>query len=213
MTRFQRMIVIPQEEYLQLSSVQQAKQPLTQQFYTLENQYQEEGKVRDPYQRLMLQSSTLENMKELKEKMRNDIAVNTPKPYQSRAKSLFNSLESFLKFNERGEIYDKDDVIIPNSHVEDLIQHAVRDRRRNMIPLGWSQFVDILRERNVPRSVLNRNTLDEIEYKPIIVKEEPMDMKPKLRGKRRSNELTTNVKRMKRDVKAPTRYIDFLSKY
>ena len=172
MTQYQRMVVIPQEEYLQMNAVQNVRQPLTQQYYKLESQYNEEDKINDPYKRLMLQSNTLEEMKKLKEMMRNYIVVSTPKPYRSRAQALFNTVESFLKFNERGEIFDKDDNIIPNSRMEDLIQHAVRDRRRHMIPVGWKPFVEILRERNVPKSILNRETLEEID-RPIIIKQEP----------------------------------------
>ena len=68
MSNFQRMIVIPQEEYLQLSAVQNARQPLTQQYYNLENQYQESQQIKDPYERLLSQSQTLEDMKRLKER-------------------------------------------------------------------------------------------------------------------------------------------------
>ena len=37
---FQRLIAIPQEEYLQMKSIQQIQQPMTQQFCQLENQYE-----------------------------------------------------------------------------------------------------------------------------------------------------------------------------
>ena len=203
-----------------MSSMQSVRQPMAQQFYNLENQYQKEGETQDPYKRLMLQANTLESMKELKEKMRNGVYVNTPKPYRNRAKSLFDSLENHLNFNERGEIYDKSDNIIPNSRVEDLIQHAVRDRRRNITPMGWTQFVDILRDYNVPRSVLNRDTLDEMARKPIVVKEEAVENRPKLRAKRRYSGSATKrkavkveVKSSKREVKPTKRYLEFLRDY
>ena len=61
----------------------------------------------------------------------------------------------FLKFNERGEILGKDNKAIENSRVEDLIQHAVRDRRRLGTPTGWENFVQTLKAHNVPRSLLN----------------------------------------------------------
>ena len=63
---FQRMVAIPQEEYVQLSSVQNVRQPLTQQFYKLENEYNSHENIVEPYKKLMLQSETLEDMKELK---------------------------------------------------------------------------------------------------------------------------------------------------
>ena len=157
------MIAIPQEEYVQLTAVQNVRQPLTQQMYNLEKQHIEESQVKDPYSKLILQSNTLDEMKNLKDQMRNYIRISTPKPYINRAQALYSSVEPFLKFNERGEIYSKEGSMISNSRLEDLIQHAVRDRRRNMIPIGWNIFLDLLRERNIPKSILNRATLDEME--------------------------------------------------
>ena len=176
MSSFQRMIAIPQEEYLALSSMQNVREPLAQHYYSLERRYSDEEKEKDPYRRLVLQSSTLDQMRQVKEQLRNSLVVATPKPYQNRAKALFQSLENLVKFNEKGEIYDDDGTIVPGSRLEDLIQHAVRDRRRNMSPVGWSNFLRLLREHNVPKSTLNRSTLDELEgvATPIpIVKREP----------------------------------------
>ena len=164
MSQFQRMIAIPEEEYLQMSIIQNARQPLSQQFYSLESQHNKDSQIRDPYRRLVLQSDTLDDMKELKEKMRNYITVSTPKPYRSRAQALFENISSFLRFTERGEVYDKENNLINNSRVEDLIQHAVRDRRRNISPTGWKTFLSLLREHNVPKSILNRDTINEIEH-------------------------------------------------
>ena len=170
MSHFQRMIAIPQEEYLQLSTLQNVRQPLTQQFYNLESQYNKEAEVKDPYKRLVLQTETLEDMKRLKDQMRHYLSVSTPKPYRTRAQALLENLSPFLRFNERGEIYDKENNIMENTRLEDLIQHSVRDRRRNISPKGWSYFVNLLREHNVPKSILNRGTLDEIEDKSSVIK-------------------------------------------
>ena len=216
MTQFQRMVAIPQEEYLQMSAVQNVKQPLTQQFYDLEKQYSGDADASDPYRRLMLQSSTLEQMKALKEKMRYDIGIATPKPYQNRAKVLFNSIEAYLKFNERGEILDKEGNVIPNSRVEDLIQHAVRDRRRNIMPSGWRQFVELLRHHNVPKTVLNRETLNELSESPNRTSDATEKQLPKLRAKRRQTFPKEEIhprKQPKREYKPTKRMLDFLSTY
>ena len=163
MSHFQRMIAIPQEEYVQLSALQNVRQPLTQQFYNLESQYNQEARVADPYKRVILQSQTLDDMKQLKDQMRNYLSISTPKPYRTRAQALLESVSPFLRFNERGEIYDKDNNILANTRLEDLIQHAVRDRRRNISPTGWNYFLNLLTENNVPKSILNRGTIDEME--------------------------------------------------
>ena len=168
---FQRLIAIPQEEYMQLTRVQQVRQPVTQQFYNLERQYNEQARIDNPYQRLMLQSETLDEMKDLKERMRQDITSSTPKPYQKRASALFQSMEPFLKFNERGEIYNASEQLIPQSRLEDLVQHAVRDRRRNLTPKGWDEFRHLLKSHNVPKFMLNRDTLEELDKEEMIKKE------------------------------------------
>ena len=160
---FQRMIAIPQEEYVSMNSLQHVKQPLDQQFQHLNRQFTDAEKIQDPYRRLLFQGEALDEMKELKERMRHYVQVSTPKPYVNRAKALFQNVESFLRFNEKGELMDKNNQVISQSRVEDLIQHAVRDRRRNMTPTGWSSFLSMLHEYNVPRSVLNRQTLDELD--------------------------------------------------
>ena len=160
---FQRMIAIPQEEYVSMNALQHVKQPLEQQFHQLNRQFTEAEKIQDPYRRLMFQGEALDEMKELKEKMRYNVQVSTPKPYINRAKALFQNVESFLQFNEKGEMLDKNNHVFSQSRIEDLIQHAVRDRRRNMTPTGWSSFLTLLHEHNVPKSLLNRQTLDELE--------------------------------------------------
>ena len=167
---FQRMMVIPQEEYLQLSAVQAARKPMVQQMQQLTSEYDEQGEIPDPYRRLVQQAETLDAMKALKEKMRHEIVLATPKPFQSRTRSLFQHLEPVLKVNERGEMYDKDNAIIPNSRIEDLIQYAVRDRRRNYEPTGWTSFLKLLRDNNIPKYMLNRNTLEELDRKVSLVK-------------------------------------------
>ena len=101
------MIAIPQEEYLSMNALQHVKQPLEQQFHQLNRQFTEAEKIHDPYRRLVFQGEALDEMKELKEKMRHNIQVSTPKPYVNRAKALFQNVESFVHFNEKGKSLDK----------------------------------------------------------------------------------------------------------
>lgn len=170
---FRRMVALPYDQYAQMNmtqSLQQVKQPYDVQFNTLNKQYEQRGNVADPYRRMMLQGETLEEMKVLKERMRNLIASNSPKPYRNRASSLFDGLESAIQFNERGEIMDEEGKVVPHSHVQDLIQYAVRDRRREVVPTGWNAFLEQIKRHNVPRHMLNRFTLDEMEGKKAVPK-------------------------------------------
>lgn len=164
MSGFQRMIAIPQEEYYHMFNLQNSRQPLSHQMSQLENQYQQQAvQSKNPYEKMILQGSTLEEMKMVREKLRNDISLGTPKPYRNRALSLYRSIEPFVKFNERGELHDEDDKPIANSRAEDLIQHAVRDRRRQFTPVAWDKFVNVLKKQNIPKSSLNRFTIEEME--------------------------------------------------
>ena len=202
---FQRLIAIPQEEYMQLTRIQQVRQPATQQFYNLERQYNEQARIDDPYHRLMLQSETLDEMKELKERMRQDITSTTPKPYQKRAQALFQSMEPFLKFNERGEIYNVSEQLIPQSRLEDLIQYAVRDRRRNITPTGWQDFRILLKTHNVPKSMLNRDTLEEMNKERDITQIDLSSSTSQMRKRKMKKEgsspslITRPLKRLKKE--------------
>ena len=92
------MIAIPQEEYMQMTAVQQAHQPLNQQFQNSEKQFTDAEQIRDPYRRMILQGEALDDMKELKERMRNNVQITSPQPYKNRAKALYQSVESVLLF-------------------------------------------------------------------------------------------------------------------
>ena len=162
MKSFQRLIAIPQEEYGQLTSIQQMKQPLVQKMSQLEADYQHiPQSSSNPYEHMINQGSVLEEMKRLKEKIRDDIALGTPKPYRNRALSLYRSIEPHVDMTERGE-FKVNDKVLENSRIEDLIQHAVRDRRRHFTPTGWEDFLSLLKTHNIPKSALNRATLDEL---------------------------------------------------
>lgn len=110
-----------------------------------------------------MQSETIERLKDLKDQMRHYLTISTPKPYRTRAEALFQSIEPYLNVNEKGEIIKDDNSVIESSRYEDLIQHAVRDRRRSFVPTGWPYFINLLKKHNVPKSSLNRETLDELE--------------------------------------------------
>lgn len=159
MSAFQKLIAIPQEEYIQLNTVQQAHQPLQNQMNQILNQQQS---FLNPYDQMMKQGTQLEEVKAIKEKIRDSLSLGTPKPYRNRALSLYKTMEPYVQYNERGEMLDVDQKPITDSRAEDLIQHAVRDRRRNFIPVGWEIFLRNMKDNNIPKTFLNRQTIDEL---------------------------------------------------
>ena len=159
------MVVIPQEEYVQLASVQKAQQPIRQQFDELTKKSAEiDNMVDDPYRQLQLRSTNLEEMKILKEKMRRFITLSTPRQYRSRAESLFDFIQPHIRYNEKGEVIDNaSGTVIEGSHIDDLLQHAVRDMRRKLgKPVGWEYFLDKLSHQNVPHNIIGSPTVIEL---------------------------------------------------
>ena len=164
-SRFERMVAVPEEEYQYLKSLQHVKNdPLENKFLSLSNDYHRQGLISDLQTRVQRQGETLNEMIKIKDDLGKRVIDATPKPYQKRAQSLLNYLRQKLDVNQKGELMDKFGKAIEGSHIGDLIQHAVRDRRRNIIPIGWEQFLSTLQDENAPRMILNYDTLDEMRH-------------------------------------------------
>lgn len=211
MSSYSRMVVIPQEEYVQMNTMQQVRQPLNDQLYRNERDYHQNLEIKDPHRAVMLQSETIERLKGLKDQMRHYLTISTPKPYRTRAESLFQSIEPYLNVNEKGEIIKDDKTVIDSSRYEDLIQHAVRDRRRNFVPTGWDYFIKLLKTRNVPRASLNRETLDELDSPVRSTSQHSKLPTPKKWIKRSPDSLDSKQRkarsRTRRPKKPPTKFM------
>ncbi|MEL7307313.1 MAG: hypothetical protein AAGK05_05190 [Pseudomonadota bacterium] len=160
--RFERMVGIPEDEYLHLKSLQQVNNPLQGHFQSLVKDYNNQELISDAFSRNQRQGETLNSMLKIKDEMREHIMQVTPKPYQTRAGSLYKFVSNKININEKGELIDNDGMAVVGSNISDLIQHAVRDRRRNITPPGWDYFVNILKDNNSPRMILNYETLEEM---------------------------------------------------
>ena len=86
-SRFERMVAIPEEEYHQLKSLQHTSNPLQNKFQSLSSDYQKQGFINDPYTRVQRQGETLHEMKRVKDELSKRLLSLTPKPYQTRAQS------------------------------------------------------------------------------------------------------------------------------
>ena len=166
MSRFERMLALPEEEYHQLKTLRQTLNPLQDKLQSLSTEYEKQNSILDPYTRVQRQGETLNELVQLKDELRSRLLSMTPKAFQSRAQSMYNFVENKLKFNNRGELLRDNGTAIEGSNITDLIQHAVRDRRRNIVPTGWSHFLDVLRDNNTSRMIMNYETLEELSSPP-----------------------------------------------
>ena len=228
MSSFDRLVAIPEEEYMTLSSMQNIKDPLAQHLYSLEKRYTSEENIKDPYRRLVLQSNTLDRLKQVKDELRNSLTMATPKPYVKRASALFEEIQKFLKFNDKNEIFSDDGTLVSGSRLEDLIQHAVRDRRRlgDKMPTGWPEFLKILRDHNVSKYHLNRNTLDEMDKltipqvtsksdvkRSVSIKSEPEEESIRQISRSPSQKRGRRFQPTRRAKKAAAKSLEFLQTY
>lgn len=163
--RFEQMVSIPEDEYHQLLAnrqLQKVNNPLEVHFQTLSNEYNKLNTIGDPQVRVLRQGQTLDELIKVKEQLRERLREATPKPYRTRAESLYNFLKDKIQFNPKGEIYTNEGLRIEGSNIADLVQHAIRDRQRNINPVGWKTFLSQLKDSNAPQMILNYNTLDEL---------------------------------------------------
>ena len=179
---FHRLVALPVDQYSQMVNLTTMQQtPLKQKLAQLQRDLSTsittpslstDDRPPNPYDRLMRQGMLLEEMMRTKEQIQNDISLGTPKPYRNRALALYNQIAPITHFNEKGELVLKTTdggdptaaaKTVVGSRAEDLIQHAVRDRRKQFTPTGWTDFVGELHKHNVPRMMLNRQTIDELQ--------------------------------------------------
>lgn len=165
-SRFQRMVAIPEHEYNQPRNMEQLLKPLESHTSSLFNTYQQQGNISDLHTRVQRQGETLDEIMKMKDKIREDTQQVTPRPFQNRANRLLGYVLDKIDVTEKGELLNNEGKVVAGSNISDLIQHAVRDRRRNYSPEGWDIFREKLRELNVPKSILNYDTLDEISNIP-----------------------------------------------
>ena len=178
---FQQLVAIPLDQYNQMLSMMNMRQPIGQKVTRIQNalsnptiaaaEYDDSAGDSNPYDHMMRQGMMLEELRRAREQLKTGLSAATPKPYRNRALALYNQIAPLIQFNDKGELLltnnssDKSAAASPvvGSRAEDLIQHAVRDRRKHFTPTGWSEFADQLHKHNIPRMMLNHATIEELQ--------------------------------------------------
>ena len=180
MASYSKMVVILESEYLQLtnfmkmsthdnpsssSSTHYHHHPYQDQIQQLEKKTLEYDKVADPYRRMRLESENLKERRGINERIKKLMTISTPRQYRSRAENLLDVIEPHLEYNERGELINRDtNEVFQGSHIDDLLQHAIRDVRRKLKqPVGWQYFLRQLMQLNVPKNLLGTPTIAEMD--------------------------------------------------
>ena len=178
---FHQLVAIPLEQYNQMLSMMNMRQPIGQKITRIQNalsnptiaaaEYDDNAGAdgSNPYDHMIRQGMMLDELKRAREQLKNGLSAGTPKPYRNRALALYNQIAPLIQFNDKGELLinkgssSGDPSAVVGSRAEDLIQHAVRDRRKRFTPTGWSEFAEQLHKHNIPRMMLNHATIEELQ--------------------------------------------------
>ena len=144
---------------------------------------------------------------------------NFPKGNKSRAQRLHNFLESKVpdRWNENGELLTTDGNPIRNSNILDLINFVTTTQKYDHTPVGFSDFIMLLYDANVPTHMISKNGMQHINddnvNKQMSVDEEPQQ--PSISDREDDGFYTPELKSTKRKRKkkkiTPFRFDDWTS--
>ena len=77
-----------------------------------------------------------------------------PKSLKRKADSLLQYIDSEVSWKENEEVVHKDKTL-PGSHITDLVRYTLQEYGESPPP-QYNAFLDILREANVPKSVVTQ---------------------------------------------------------
>ena len=157
------MVVLPQAEYLELQQRhQQSASPLEQKHDKVLHQYREHFNIHDPIEQQYKQGEDLNELRRLREKM--NTYYFKDEDQQRGSALLFTLSPTLLDYNHAGEIVDKhSNHTVRGSRIDDLIKYAVTQHPSVPEPIGWKEFVSILkRVPHIPPHTLNSQTLDQL---------------------------------------------------
>lgn len=162
---YARMILITEKQYQSLNN---SEKPLPRhkgpsQQYKLKSLRKRDERIKK--ENLRKQQKSEDNSDNEREYI-DKITSNVKKTMLPKATSLFRHLKSkqpLISWNEFGEMKYSENIIAGSDLVE-LIKYATSNaRQRATIPQGWQEFKDVLKVTKVPRSLLSKSTLQELD--------------------------------------------------
>ena len=177
---YKRMVLLPENEYALLKQ----SGPPTEGAWPSDTSVEREQKLyalslrqnREPY------SSNHEPVAANNGPSFEDEINHFPKAFQSRAKRLLMILERhhpFISWTKDGEVsFSPHGSPFSGSSLTDLLYHATAVKRRNFQPTAWPEFLETLKQLNVPSTALSTITAREIRGEEVAQKPSPMPPPP-----------------------------------
>ena len=202
-THYKRMVVLPENEYTLLKH---SHQPITDLHWPSDNSVEREQKLYALALRQDRESDAPTREVPVPASKHNfEIELNHfPKTSQSRAKRLLTILERykpFISWNNDGEVsFGAHEAPVSGSRLTDLLYHATAVKRRNFEPTGWSHFLGVLQQLNVPSTALSTTTLQEMKGKQTAVTHAPSNHR---RGRQHATAAAASRSTRKRRQRKP----------
>ena len=143
---------------------------------------------------------------------------NFPRGNKNRAQRLHNFLETKVqnRWNENGELLTTNGDPIRNSNILDLINFVTTSQKYDHTPVGFSDFIILLNEANVPTHMISKNGMnhieDNIDKQMSVDEEEPQQsISDHDDGGFYTPELKSVKKRKKKKKNTPFRFDDWTS--
>lgn len=108
---------------------------------------------------LSLPAKEKDNSEEKIIQLENRLVKSLPKNLRKKGELLLDHLKQTtdLKWNYKGELIYKDSTL-ENTNLTDLFHTTIRNRKSSKLPHGWSTFVNILKESNIPSDLIGNQT-------------------------------------------------------
>lgn len=136
-----------------------------------------------PVQAQKLQQSSAEPFipTQSKTQWRSIIIDSIPKNQRIRARGFLNYIEMVpdkLRWNDEGHLIVEGATVIPQSNIVDLVNYAVRDSLKRKVPHGWWEFINAIKNTNLPRdTALGKLGQAALSSKPVPVARTPLKRK------------------------------------
>ena len=138
-------------------------------------------------------STTTTSAAEAMDPIEQEVANTVPQSMKKKAQLLVKRIKNSptMRWTDKGELVYKDQ-IVPNTNVVDLVNDALR-RRKRIQPEGWQTFARALKETNVPQDLIGHQ--ERWEWMQRSAREIPQQQPPPRQQRKKKRVVSTRVPR------------------